>query len=146
MYKKAELFKPYSPQEALNFQEIINTEKYPCVLEETETEIIAYAYTDEEIVQKQQKEFNKDFFLTSSGYIRRKVHMATGETKDFLSDLLPTISMGVQMGQQVKIIAYSMPDFTQEVIDWEQYQTIITADAQFIQECFVQLSNDFKPL
>ena len=102
--------------------------------------------TEEEIIELRKKQFNKDFFPTSLGYIRRKVSMATGETKDFLSDLLPTISMGVQMGQPVTIIAYAEPDFTKEEIDWEALQTIATVDAQFVQECFMQLSNDFKPV
>ena len=115
-----------------------------------------YIYADGEIVenhnyeaeqaQKREEQFNKDFFNTSLGYVRRKVSMATGETKDFLSDLLPTISMGVQMGQPVQIITYDKPDFTQEIIDWTVLQNVQTVTAQFVQECFLQLSNDFKPV
>ena len=95
--------------------------------------------------EKRRKDFEKDFFHTSLGYIRRNVSMATGETKDFLSDLLPTITMGIQTGSTVHIIAYSQPDFTQEITDWTQYQSIVTVTPQFIQECFAQLQNDFKP-
>ena len=98
------------------------------------------------IIAERQAQFNKDFFNTSLGYIRRKVTMATGETKDFLSDLLPTISMGVQMGQSVTIITYKEPDFTQEEIDWVTLQDIKEVTSGFIQECFLQLSNDFKPI
>ena len=75
-----------------------------------------YIYQDGQIVEnpnyefeqaeQRKAQFNKDFFNTSLGYVRRKVSMATGETKDFLSDLLPTISMGVQLGQPVQIITY----------------------------------------
>lgn len=95
--------------------------------------------------QKQQRidRFNAEFFNTSLGYIRRAVNMKDGSHKDFLSDLLPTISMAVQMGQEVKVIAYDMPDFDYEVIDWEQYQHNETVTPQFIQECFLQLSVDF---
>jgi hypothetical protein len=119
-------------------------------LEVNEIMIDGKPQVDEEYEAKQEQarreQFNKDFFQTSLGYIRRKVSMATGETKDFLSDLLPTISMGVQMGQPVTIIAYAEPDFTTDIIDWEALQTIATVDAQFVQECFMQLSNDFKPV
>ena len=100
---------------------------------------------DEEQEEKRQAEFLKEFFLTSLGYIRRSVSMADGTKKDFLSDLLPVISMGVQSGQEVKVIAYTMPDFTPDVTDWTQYQHVEIVTPQFIQECFLQLSNDFMP-
>ena len=102
--------------------------------------------TKEDKPKEEPKQFNKDFFNTSLGYVRRKVSMATGETKDFLSDLLPTISMGVQMGQPVTIITYNKPDFTQEITDWTVFQNEQTVTAEFVQECFMQLSNDFKPV
>ena len=100
---------------------------------------------EQEQIEARKAQFNKDFFLTSLGYVRRKVSMATGETKDFLSDLLPTISMGVNLGQPVSIITYSEPNFTVNEQDWESLQSVKTVDAQFVQECFLQLSNDFKP-
>ena len=99
-----------------------------------------------EQAQEREEQFNKDFFNTSLGYVRRKVSMATGETKDFLSDLLPTISMGVQMGQPITIITYNKPDFTQDITDWTVFQNVQTVTAEFVQECFLQLSNDFKPV
>lgn len=102
-------------------------------------------YEDEQ-AKEREEQFKKDFFNTSLGYIRRKVSMATGETKDFLSDLLPTISMGIQIGQPVQIIAYDKPDFTQEITDWTVLQNVKTVTAEFVQECFLQLSNDFKPV
>ena len=117
-------------------------------IEETEIEYQLYNgeyLTVDEIIQERRKEFLKEFFLTSLGYIRRLVTMADGSHKDFLSDLLPVISMGVQSGQEVKVIAYTMPDFTEEVIDWTQYQHVEVVTPQFIQECFLQLSNDFIP-
>lgn len=104
-------------------------------------------YNQEQIKLK-ETQFNKEFFLTSLGYIRRKVSMATGETKDFLSDLLPVISMGVQSGQTVPIITYSLPDFSKELTTeyLESLQTVKNVTAQFVQECFLQLSNDFVPM
>lgn len=101
--------------------------------------------TNDEIAAARQEIFEQEFFLTSLGYIRRKVSMSTGETKDFLSDLLPAISMGIQMGQTVPILVYNTPDFTQEVTP--EYiislQEAKNATAAFIQECALQLSTDF---
>lgn len=132
--------------------ECINIE----VSEDVYNNLDKYIYQNEQIVldpdyeakiiAERQAQFNKDFFNTSLGYIRRKVTMATGETKDFLSDLLPTISMGVQMGQPVTIITYKEPDFTQEEIDWVTLQELKEVTSAFVQECFLQLSNDFKPV
>ena len=109
-------------------------------------ELMTVEEKEEKEAQEREEQFNKDFFQTSLGYVRRKVSMATGETKDFLSDLLPTISMGVQMGQPVTIITYNEPDFTQDVTDFTSLQEYKTVTAEFVQECFLQLSNDFKPV
>lgn len=106
-------------------------------------EIIINPDYEQEQAEKREEQFNKDFFQTSLGYIRRKVSMKTGETKDFLTDLLPVISLGVQSGQTVSIITYTPPDFTQEEVDWESLQTLKTATPVLIQECFAQLSADF---
>lgn len=99
-------------------------------------------YTTEE-AQKREKEFRKEFFNTSLGWIRRSVNMADGSKKDFLSDLLPAISMALNMGQTVNIITYTLPDFSHEITDWTIYQEIKQVTAQFIGECFNQLNNDF---
>ena len=115
-------------------------------VEKTGYNLEAWGNTDDDYAKDREEQFYKDFFNTSLGYIRRKVSMATGETKDFLSDLLPTISMGIQMGQPVQIIAYDKPDFTQEITDWAVLQNVQTVTADFVQECFIQLSNDFKPV
>ena len=90
-----------------------------------------------------EEAFNKEFFNTSRGYIRRSVTMQDGSHKDFLSDLLPVISMGIQSGQPVTIITYNTPDFSKDITDWKQYQNRVAVTPQFIQECFTQLSNDF---
>ena len=112
-----------------------------------------YIYSDGAIVlnpnyEQQQADLRRaqfygDFFSTSLGFIRRKVSMKTGETKDFLTDLLPVISMAVQNLQTVNIIAYKEPDFTQEITDWESLQEVKQATPVFIQECFNQVSRDF---
>jgi len=95
--------------------------------------------------EDRERKFHREFFNTSLGYIRRSVTMADGSHKDFLSDLLPTIAIAVNLNTPVSIIAYSKPDFTHPVADWTQYQHIETVTTQFIQECFLQLQNDFIP-
>ena len=108
--------------------------------------VLKDAEWEEKEKARRQAEFEKEFFQTTLGWIRRKVNMADGSTKDFLSDLLPTISMAVQMGTPVNIIAYDEPEFDEDVTDWTPYQHIEVVTAQFIQECFLQLSNDFLPI
>ena len=102
--------------------------------------------SEEEKARERETEFNKAFFLTSLGYIRRSVTMSDGSHKDFLSDLLPVISMGVQGGQTVNILTYDKPPFDKDVEDWTEYQHQVVVTPQFIQECFLQLSNDFLPI
>jgi len=112
-------------------------------------ETIVYDETQEEADEREarlrEEAFKREFFQTSLGWIRRSVTMNDGSKKDFLSDLLPTIAIAVQAGQRVNIIAYSEPDYTQEVTDWTKYQSIVQPTAQFIQECLLQLGNDFIP-
>lgn len=95
---------------------------------------------------RREADFNRSFFNTSLGYIRRSVTMADGSHKDFLSDLLPIISMGVQAGTAVNILAYDKPPFDKDITDWTKYQHQVVVTVQFIQECFLQLSNDFLPI
>lgn len=77
------------------------------------------------------EQFNKEFFNTSLGYIRRKVTMKDGSSKDFLTDIVPLLQVGVQ------IITYSLngAELTQN--------TGVTVTEQFITECKQQLFNDF---
>lgn len=98
---------------------------------------------EQEQALKRQTDFETEFFNTSLGWIRRKVNMKDGSTKDFLSDLLPAISMALNSGIATPIITYKTPDFTQDITDWTIYQEIKQVTPQFIQECFNQLSADF---
>ena len=115
--------------------------------EDTITETIVYDETQEEADEREatqrEQEFKTNFFNTSLGWIRRSVTMADGSHKDFLSDLLPAITAAVQAGQGVNIIAYCEPDYSKDVTDWTQYQTRVAPTLQFLQECLVQLGNDF---
>ena len=118
-------------------------------IEETEEDYQLYDgqyMTASEIEAIREADFNKSFFFTSLGYVRRSVTMADGSHKDFLSDLLPVISMGVQGGQAVNILTYDKPPFDKDVTDWTIYQHQVVVTPQFIQECFAQLANDFLPI
>ena len=103
--------------------------------------------SDEQKAQERQSEFNKQFFLTSLGYIRRSVNMATGETKDFICDIIPALQAGLAQGIATPIITYELPDFTQELTTeyLESLQEIKPVTADFLQECIMQLANDFMP-
>jgi len=100
-------------------------------IEETEVEYELYEgeyLTQEEIAEKQQEKFAKEFFNTSLGYVSRKVHMKDGTIKDFLSDILPLLQV------DVPIITYNL-DGTQNV------GVLVTE--QFINECKQQVLKDF---
>ena len=83
--------------------------------------------TEEEKQAEEEKEFNKQFFRTSLGYVRRTVTMKDGSTKDFLTDILPLLVVGVP------VLVYSR----------ELEQTRIQVTEPFINECKQQLFVDF---
>lgn len=85
------------------------------------------AEVDEIRRQKEENEFNKQFFNTSLGYVRRKFTNKTGEVKDFLSDALPLLQAGVQ------VLTYTR----------ELQQNKVTVTEQFINECKQQVLIDF---
>ncbi len=159
------LLKPYTERERIDFiaeygQDCNRNRGYILEIGETDTALYALEpwekLIDDEVIdnsveykkeqaQERQKRFETEFFNTSLGYIRRKVTMANGDTKDFLTDLLPSIAMGIQLNQPVSVIAYKEPDFTEEITDLVKYQEVKQATAEFVQECFMQLNNDFMP-
>lgn len=98
-----------------------------------------------ELIEKRRNSFEKEFFKTSLGWIRRKVNMKDGSKKDFLSDLLLQIKAGLELGQEVSLITYLEPDFSQNIT--EEYmiemQERKLANTEFIQECLVQTVKDF---
>ena len=107
------------------------------------TEIVTVP-TPEELARRREAQFKTDFFQTSLGWVRRSVNMLNGSKKDFLSDLLPSISIAVASGEQVTILTYTEPDYTQDVEDWTQYQQEVIATPQFVNECMLRLANDFR--
>jgi len=91
---------------------------------------------EEEQAEARREEFNKAFFNTSLGYIRREVSMLDGTTKTFLTDMLPQLVVGFP------ILAYDEPDFTQDV-NMLDYQKQVVVTEQFLAECKNQLIIDF---
>jgi hypothetical protein len=83
--------------------------------------------TPEQKEQEEQAQFDKEFFKTSLGYVRRKVSMQTGEVKDFLADILPVLEIGVP------IIFYDR--------DLNQSKKMVTE--VFLAECKEQILKDF---
>ena len=117
---------------------------------ETDKNIVEYKgqYVFEEDITEQlygdrRTKFNKEFFNTSLGYVRRKFTNKNGEVKDFLSDAFPALLLAFKEGVIGEIFVYDKPPFTEDVTNWEQYQHRVTITPQFIQECFTQSSVDF---
>ena len=143
------LTKPYTDKQRIDFivEYIYNK---GLVIEETSTAL--YALEANEImvdgkpqvdpeyeakqIQARQEAFNKAFFATSLGYIRREVTMLDGSAKTFLTDMLPLLIVGLP------ILAYNEPDFTQEV-NMVDYQKQVIVTEQFLAECKNQLIIDF---
>lgn len=116
----------------------------------TEEEIVTYngAYyfkndIEEQLIRARQEKFNKEFFQTSLGYIRRKFTNKNGEIKDFLSDAFPSLLLAFKEGIVGEIFVYDKPSFDTDVIDWTLYQHKVPITLQFIQECFNQSNIDF---
>jgi hypothetical protein len=123
---KAKINKPYTDKEYANFVYKYNHE-LGYLIEETETELQALGKTVKEIEAEKQAQFDKEFFKTSLGYVRRNVSMKTGETKDFLADILPVLEVGVP------IIFYDR--------DLNQSKKMVTE--VFLAECKEQILKDF---
>lgn len=88
-----------------------------------------------EQIEAREKTFSEEFFNTSLGYVRRKVTMQDGSIKDFLSDILPLLQVGVP------IITYNKPDFETSDTPTQNVNQIVTED--FINECKRQMLADF---
>lgn len=90
-------------------------------------ELILNPNYEEEQEMKKHQQFLKDFFNTSLGWVRRQVTMQTGDTKDFLTDILPLLQVGIP------ILTYTETG--------EQNKVIVTEE--FIEECKQQVLRDF---
>ena len=90
-------------------------------------EIILNPDYEAEQQAKQDEEFNRQFFNTSLGWVRRNVTMKDGSTKDFLCDILPLLKVGIP------ILTY----------DRQLNQSKVYVTELFIQECGNQVLIDF---
>ena len=152
-FKEGEIFiEEYPPQLAdwCNERQKPNEVHYIEEIDPDEEGKRRFKYTikkisEEEIAAQRKDSFERAFFNSSLGYIRRKVNMATGETKDFLCDLLPAISTGITLGQQIPIITYNQPDFSNDLtLEYlESLQVVKYATKEFCTECALQISTDF---
>ena len=100
---------------------------------------------EEKLAQKRKTKFEKEFFNTSLGWIRRKVTMADGSEKEFLADLLLPIKAGLDFGREIQIITYRTPDFNVDMTK-EYMQTLQerkTATPEFVEECLIRTVMDF---
>lgn len=118
-------------------------------IEKTEAGERQFKIVENQKPTEEEKEtwFNNNFFKTSLGYIKRQITIKTGETKDFLFDLLPSIAAGVQAGREITVSTYSLPDFTQDVADSEYLNSLKekkTVTETFINECYEQLNSDYS--
>lgn len=123
---KAELVKPYTEDERVNFI-VQQNHQNGYEIRETETALQAWGLTAEEEAEKEDAEFNKQFFNTTLGYVRRAVTMKDGSVKSFLTDILPMLVVGVP------VLVY----------DRELNQTRVQVTEVFINECKQQLYKDF---
>ena len=113
---------------------------------ELHNDMLDFVENYQEVISTQRREsFEKEFFVTSLGWIRRQVNMMDGSKKDFLADLLLSVKAGMEMGQNVKIITYKTPDFSKEPTTEyiESLQEIKSVTPEFIQECLFQTVKDF---
>lgn len=99
----------------------------------------------------QQEYWNKNFFSTSLGWIKRKPLMKDGTVKDFLNDCLPVIKIGLTEAglPEGAVIRYAAPDFKQPLsvayLETLQDNSAISyvEGVQFIQECVNRFLADF---
>ena len=135
----------YNHRKGLEIQE---TDKAVFALEKNEmivngTPIINPNY-EYELAEKRRQMFEKEFFETSLGWIRRTVTMKDGSTKDFLSDMLMQIKAGIELGKEVMIVTYKQPDFYKDIQNnYEHLQERKPANIEFILECLNRTVMDF---
>lgn len=133
----------------------ITEEIYQAVSEDMRTyiydpqseQIIINPNYEEEVIEERIEQFNKEFFSTSLGWIRRKPTLADGTEDDFLNNDLPLLAIGLMTGSNpVLPIAYQTPDFTQELT--KEYMESLQVKnqpitQQFIAECSAVKMRDF---
>lgn len=109
---KAELKKPYTDEQRCNFIIEYNRKKsYEIV--ETETELQAWGYTEEEETQQRQANFESQFLLTSQGNYRLqpKGYANAQQSIDTVNNIVMAMNGLTEQIAQM-IIFYETPDFS----------------------------------
>ncbi len=147
-FEKADFIVEYNHKRGMMIEETKNDTLY--ALEKNEimvngTPKINPNY-EEELSAQRENLFNREFFQTSLGWIRRQVNMKDGSKKDFLSDLLLQIKAGLELGQSVEIITYKQPDFSEEINEsyMQTLQEKKIATLEFVKECLMRTVSDFN--
>ena len=108
----AELKQPYTQEERCNF--IIEYNRHQNLeIVETETELQAWGYTEEEETQQRQANFESQFLLTSQGNYRLqpKGYANAQQSIDTINNIVMA-SGGLTEQIAQMIIFYDTPDFT----------------------------------
>lgn len=107
---------------------------------------------DAQQAEKRETYFKANFFETSLGWIRKKVSMKDGSTKDFLFDCFPLLQTRVSSGTMPanSFLYYGLPDFandltTDYMLTLQHINSALsTAEtATFISECSAQIIKEF---
>lgn len=93
----------------------------------------------EKLANFRKQNFEKEFFETSLGWIKRKVLIKDGYWKDF-SDFLPQLKLALDMGKEVEIPVYQMPDFSLDEV--EIVKEIKKINSDFLCECLDKTFED----
>lgn len=117
------------------------TEDKDSVIIDEEGNIVDNPYLEEIHAKRREDEFNKEFFLTSVGYIRRKARNKDGTIKDFITDLVPLM----EGKENIPIIVYDTPDFTAPVTEeiLISLQKVVKVTPELLEECKEQAIIDF---
>jgi hypothetical protein len=145
IYDKADFMYAEDCKEILGYT-THEVEENPLLLTINGDELIPNPNYVNDIRAKREKEFYNEFFKTSLGWIRRKVTMQDGSIKDFLSDLLLQIKAGLDLGVNVEIITYKLPNFDKEPTTsyMESLQEKKKATMGFVAECLQITVKDFR--
>lgn len=111
---KAELNKPYTEAEKLNFI-VEQNHKLGYAIEEQEDKLVALGYTDEEKAKARKQEFYTHFIKTSLGNYRLEPKgYANAQQAMDVTNTMATALGGLTEQLTNLVIFYETPDFTKE--------------------------------
>lgn len=109
---KAELLKPYSDEQKLQFIVAYN-QHLGYVIEETDNALLAWGYTDEELEEQRQADFESKFLATSLGNYRLQPrgYANAQQSIDTVNNMV-IYAQGLTEQLAQMVIFYETPDFT----------------------------------